>query len=66
MGSLAIPADERVLEVAFDDDALSVSLRWADDQRAFGLVPAPAERHACTAQELANCGRGLWNPLAGD
>jgi hypothetical protein len=27
MGSLAIPADERVLDVAFDDDALSVSLR---------------------------------------
>ncbi len=67
MGSLAIPADERVLDVAFDDDALSVSLR---DGRVISvplvLVPAPAERHAHPAEELANCRRGLRNPLAGD
>jgi hypothetical protein len=58
MNFSAIAADERVCDVAFTKDALSVSLR---DGRVISVplvwVSAPAQRYARPAQELEDCGR---------
>ena len=66
MSSSAITADERVLDVGFSDDALSVSLRgWAGDQCAAGVVSAPTECDSSPAQKLENRRRRVRHPLAG-
>jgi len=65
MGSSAITADERVLNVAFSDDALSVSLR---DGRVISvpLVWYPRLLNATIAQrenwEIAGGGYGIHWP----
>ncbi len=65
MGSSAITADERVLDVAFSDDALSVSLR---DGRVISvpLVWYPRLLNATPAQrknwKIAGGGYGLHWP----
>ena len=65
MGSSAITADERVLDVAFSDDALSVSLR---DGRVISvpLVWYPRLFNATPAQrtnwKIAGGGYGIYWP----
>jgi len=51
-------ADERMLEVQFTDDAISVSLRDGASSHAARLVSAAARRHRDAAQELENCRQG--------
>ena len=65
MGSSAITADERILDVSFSDDALGVALR---DGRVISVplvcVSTSAECDSCLAKKLENCWRRLRNSLA--
>ena len=65
MSFSASMADERVLDVQFTDDAVSVNLR---DGRVITVplvwyIP-PLQRHRFATKELEDCGRGIWDSLA--
>jgi hypothetical protein len=67
MSSLRVETNPLACDVAVTDAELIVDLAdGAQDQRSFGLVPAPARRHAraagrgsCSATAKASTGR-MW------
>jgi hypothetical protein len=65
MGALAIQVDERVKDVRFTEDTISVDLM---DGRSITVplvwYPKIIECLTRTANSLGNLRRGLWHPLA--
>jgi len=59
-------AAERVLDVQSTDDTAQRKLAGRPRYHsATGVVSAPAQRYRCSAQELGDRWRRLWNSLAG-
>ena len=66
MGILAMTADERVTDVKFTKDTLSVNLRdGPNDYGPTRLVSSLVQCHGSPAEELADRGWRLRHPLAG-